>query len=69
MFTKEWAKAALIRSIRTAAQTFVALLPAQSMITEVNWQVVFGTSALAAVASFATSLAGLPEVEMAEDKK
>ncbi|MBR2258170.1 MAG: hypothetical protein IJ899_12740 [Blautia sp.] len=60
---KVWIKAAGVRAIKTAAQTFVALLPAQAMITEVNWGVVLGTAALAAVASLATSLAGLPELE------
>lgn len=58
-----WFKAAGIRAIKTAAQTFVALLPAQASISEVSWSVVLGTAALAAVASLATSLAGLPEVE------
>lgn len=60
---KLWIKAAGIRAIKTAAQTFVALLPAQASISEVSWGVVLGTAALAAVASLATSLAGLPEVE------
>ena len=58
-----WIKAAGILAIKTAAQTFVALLPAQATIAEVDWRVVFGTAALAATASLATSLAGLPEVE------
>ena len=60
---KLWIKAAGIRAIKTAAQTFVALLPAQASISDVSWGVVFGTTALSAVASLATSLAGLPEVE------
>ena len=58
-----WFKAAGIRAVKTAAQTFVALLPAQAMITEVDWKVCLSTAALAAIASLATSLAGLPEVE------
>lgn len=60
---KLWFKAAGIRAIKTAAQCFVSLLPAQAMITDVSWPVVLGTAALAAVASLATSLAGLPEVD------
>lgn len=60
---KAWFRAAGIRALKTAAQTFVSLLPAQAMITEVSWTVVFGTAALAAVTSLGTSLAGLPEVD------
>jgi hypothetical protein len=39
------------------------MLPAAAMITAVDWGVVAGTAALAAVASLLTSLAGLPEVD------
>lgn len=58
-----WWKAASIRAIKTAAQTAVGMLPAAATIVGVDWKVVAGTAALAAVASFLTSLAGLPEVE------
>ena len=60
---KKWFKYAGIRAIKTLAQTVVALLPASAMITAVDWKVVMGTAALAAVASMATSLAGIPEVD------
>lgn len=63
IFTKKWWKAALVRAVRTFAQTAAAMLPAAVTITQVNWGVVFGTAALAALASVLTSLAGLPEVE------
>lgn len=59
---KLWMKAAGARSVRTFFQTIVSLLPASAMITEVNWVVILGTAALAAVASLCTSLAGLPEL-------
>ena len=62
-FTKEWLKAALIRAIRTVAQTALAMIPVAVSITEVNWLAVLGTAALAGVCSILTSLAGLPEVE------
>ncbi len=58
----EWLKAALIRAVKTAAQTAVAMLPAAAMISEVDWKAVAGTAALAAIASILTSLGGLPEV-------
>lgn len=61
--TKEWLRAAGIRAVKTFAQSAVAMLPAAATITAVDWGVVAGTAALAAVASVLTSLAGLPEVE------
>ena len=61
---KKWFQCAAVRSIKTFAQTVVAMLPASAMITEINWQVILGTAALSAVASIATSLAGLPEEEL-----
>ena len=61
--TKEFWKAALIRAVRTVAQTAVAMIPAAAMITEVDWLAVLYTSALAGIASILTSVAtGLPEV-------
>lgn len=60
--TKNWAKAALIRAVKTMAQTAVAMLPAAAAITQVDWLTVAGTALLAGVASLLTSLAGLPEV-------
>jgi hypothetical protein len=63
---KKWFKCAGIRAGKTFAQTIVALLPASAMITEVDWKVVLGTAALAAVASLCTSLAGIPEESLEE---
>ena len=60
----KWGKAAAIRAAKTFAQTTVALLPASAMITDVDWKVVVGTAALAAVASLLTSLAGSPEEDL-----
>lgn len=60
---KRWLKAAGIRSVKTMAQSAVALLPASAMITAVDWKVVIGTAALAGVASMLTSVAGLPELK------
>ena len=56
----EWWKRAGVRAVKTMAQTMVAMLPVAATIMEVNWDTVIGTAALAGVASFATSLAGLP---------
>lgn len=65
---KRWIYCAGVRSCKTAAQSAVALLPVAVSITEVDWKVVAGTAALAAVASLLTSLAGLPELEVEHDQ-
>ena len=59
-----WWKAAGLRAIRTFFQTFVATIGSAAVIESVNWKIVFSASALAAILSFATSLGGLPEVDL-----
>ena len=60
----KWWKAAGTRAIRTFFQAFIGTIGTSAMIlADVNWQMVLSASALAAVLSLATSLAGLPEVE------
>ena len=61
--TRSWIKAAGIRAIKTFAQTMIATIGTTAVIEEVNWTVVFSASALAALLSILTSVAGLPEVE------
>lgn len=67
---KDWKKfiiAALIRALRTLAQTAVATIGTTALIQDVNWPVVASASVLAAILSILTSLAtGLPEVEEAD---
>lgn len=58
-----WGKAALIRAIKTFFQTMVACFGSCALLSEVDWAVVLSASAFAFIASIATSLAGLPEVE------
>jgi len=61
--TISWIKAAGIRAIKTFAQTMIATIGTTAVIEEVNWAVVVSASALAALLSILTSVAGLPEVE------
>ena len=62
----DFARAALIRALRTMAQTALATLPTAAMISEVDWMVVLQISALSGVVSVLTSIAtGLPEVDNA----
>ena len=60
---KEWAIAALIRAIKTFAQTFVGCIAVGAAWSEVDWLRALSVSGVAFVLSILTSLAGLPEVE------
>ena len=61
---KRWLKAALIRSVKTMAQTAVALIGTNAIgVTEVDWFAVASASVLAGIVSVLTSIAGLPEVD------
>ena len=60
---KEWLKAALIRAVKTFAQTAVASITVGASVSEVDWLRVLSVSGVAFVLSMLTSLGGLPEVE------
>lgn len=61
--TKEFWKAALIRAVRTIAQTAVATIGTSAVLQDVNWIMVGSASVLAGILSVLTSIAtGLPEV-------
>ena len=62
---KEFWKAAAIRAIKTFAQAMVAQIGAGSIgIVAFDWAGALSVSAMAAVLSLFTSLAGLPEVQL-----
>ena len=61
--TKQWAKAAGIRALKTVCQTAIATIGTAALLSEVNWVAVASASVLAGVLSVLTSLAGLPEVD------
>ena len=65
--SKLWWKAAAVRAIKTVAQTAVATIGSSMVISEVNWVMVGSASVLAGILSLLTSVAGLPEVKMAEE--
>ena len=58
-----WLRAALIRAVKTVAQTAVGMLSGSAVgVLEADWVAVASVSAMAGVVSILTSLAGLPEV-------
>ena len=60
---KEWAIAALIRAVRTFAQTFAGCIAVGAALEEVQWLRALSVSGVAFVLSILTALGGLPEVE------
>ena len=60
---KEWAVAALIRALRTFAQTFAGCIAVGAAVSEVDWLRALSVSGVAFVLSILTALGGLPEVE------
>lgn len=63
IFTKQWIRAAAIRSLKTICQTAVATIGTAAVMSAVDWKMVVSASILAGILSILTSLAGLPEVD------
>ena len=58
----DFLRAALIRAMRTIAQTAIATIGAAGVMSEVDWKVVLSAAVLAGILSILTSIAtGLPE--------
>lgn len=62
---KQWAKAALVRCVKTVAQCAIATIGTAAVLDEVNWIAVASAAALSGVLSLLTSVAGLPEEKVA----
>lgn len=60
---KTWARAALIRALKTFAQTIAGCIAVGATAAEVDWLRALSVSGVAFVLSILTSLAGLPEVD------
>lgn len=60
---KKWLKCALIRAVKTIAQTAVATIGTSTVMGNVDWVAVLSASILAGCLSVLTSVAGLPEVK------
>ena len=64
--TKKWFEKAIVRAVKTVAQTAVATIGTSVAMGDVNWVLVLSSSALAGIVSLLTSIAGIPEVEAKE---
>ena len=61
---KKWFKAAMIRALRTVAQSALATIGTSAVLGDVNWLMVGSAAALAGILSVLTSVdTGLPEAE------
>lgn len=63
---KLWVKAALVRAVKTIAQTAVALIGVGTVMSDIDWLMVGSASLLAGILSILTSVAGLPEIKEEE---
>lgn len=63
VFTWKWLRAALVRALKTVAQTAAATIGTAVMISEVDWCMVVSAALLAGALSLLTSVAGLPEAQ------
>lgn len=65
---KNFVKAAIIRAVRTIAQTAIAVIGTSAVLEQVNWWGVLSASLLAGILSILTSVAtGLPEAPKEAD--
>ena len=61
---KEWARAALIRAIRTFAESMLAYIGTGKLVLgDVNWIAALSAGAFGFVIAWLIALTGLPEVE------
>ena len=63
---KLWIKCAAVRAVKTIAQTAASLIAVGAVMSDINWPMVGSAALLAGILSLLTSIAGLPEVELAE---
>lgn len=64
----EWFKAAGIRAVKTFAQSMLGGIAIGAALLEIQWSYVLSVAVVAAILSMLTSVAGLPEVEVEDDK-
>ncbi len=61
---KKWLKAAVVRAVRTMAQTAIATIgTSAATIGDINWLMVLSSAGLSGILSLLTCMAGLPEIK------
>lgn len=66
--TKEWLKKAVIRAIKTVAQTALVLIGSDIInVVSLDWGYILGACVTAGIVSVLTSVAGIPEVKAKEE--
>lgn len=69
MFSAEWWKAALVRAVRTFAESAVAYIGTGAVVLgDVNWLAALSAGAFGFVMSILLALTGLPEVKLQQEK-
>ena len=66
---RRWIKKAVVRAVRTVAQTAAAMIGTAVVLSDVNWLEVVSASVLAGILSVLMSVAGLPELKDEEEKE
>lgn len=64
--TQKWMKSAVIRAVKTMAQTAVSVIAVESTVATVDWKLAASSAVVAGIVSVLTSVAGIPEVECEE---
>ena len=64
-----WIKAAIIRAIKTFAQTLAGGITVGAALNEISWFYIGSVASVAAIYSICTSVAGLPEVKIDDTKE
>lgn len=62
-----WCKAAMVRAIKTFAQTAVAMITVGACFGDIDWLMMISVAGVAFITSILTSIAGLPEVATEEE--
>ena len=60
---EKWLKCALVRAIKTVAQTAVGIFGTSAVMGDVNWIMVGSASLLAGIVIILSNIGGLPEVK------
>ena len=64
----KWALAALVRAVKTFFQSFCGFLVVGATMQEIPWIQALSVSGVAFILSICTSLAGIPEEQVVEQK-